>query len=398
MTISTKDFRDTFNESLLALIFDVGGIAAGFLLYIYLERTEELVPYSMLLYPGILSMRGVINGIFSGNLTTKLHLGTIKPSFKKVSRDLKVLYALVFTLTLVGGLTTTLICSLIGIVSGIIELSEVIGATVVVMATMDISLILISPVTAAIAFYSFKSGLDPDKIVYPVMSTIADIVATLCYVYTLSNIYLASSATLLLQLLVVFFTLLQVSIIYSYLGERSYVKQMKECILTVVIVSFLAGFSGFFLDRLTRVIERENGVYTVYPAIIDTVGDVGSIVGSVATTRLFIGRVQPSFSLILRNLGVVSGAWSASLVLFIVYFLVAVNVSSNLSVYGYLRMARIILATNLFSIASIVGIALVSSIVTYRRGLNPDNFVNPIVSTVADTVATLTLYLAVTLL
>ena len=86
------------------------------------------------------------------------------------------------------------------------------------------------------------------------------------------------------------------------------------------------------------------------------------------------------------------------MVLFIVYFLVAVNVSSNLSVYGYLRMARIILATNLFSIASIVGIALVSSIVTYRRGLNPDNFVNPIVSTVADTVATLTLYLAVTLL
>ncbi|NIR48321.1 MAG: hypothetical protein GWN55_04245, partial [Phycisphaerae bacterium] len=46
-----------------------------------------------------------------------------------------------------------------------------------------------SPITIAVSFLSFRRGLDPDIIVYPVISTVADVLVTLCYILQL-NVFL----------------------------------------------------------------------------------------------------------------------------------------------------------------------------------------------------------------
>ena len=66
-----------FGQSLLSLSFDLGGMLAGTALAIYLN-VFSLFPWSFILYPGILSIRGAIGGIFCGRLSTGLHLGTIR--------------------------------------------------------------------------------------------------------------------------------------------------------------------------------------------------------------------------------------------------------------------------------------------------------------------------------
>ena len=73
---SMRIFLDTFKQSLLALLFITGTLSAGllFVSYIFVQASWVII-----LYPSILSMRGVIGGLYSGRLSTGLHIGTINP-------------------------------------------------------------------------------------------------------------------------------------------------------------------------------------------------------------------------------------------------------------------------------------------------------------------------------
>ena len=58
----------------------------------------------------------------------------------------------------------------------------------------------------------------------------------------------------------------------------------------------------------------------------------------------------------------------------------------------------LILVGGAVAIASIIPISIFAAVVTHSRGLNPDNFVNPVTSSIADTLMTLSLWLAASLL
>ncbi|WP_368887706.1 magnesium transporter, partial [Escherichia coli] len=60
---------------------------------------------------------------------------------------------------------------------------------IVVVSTMALSLLVISPIGLTASFISFKHGLDPDIVLYPVESTISDFLITLLYVGVL-NVFL----------------------------------------------------------------------------------------------------------------------------------------------------------------------------------------------------------------
>ena len=51
-----------------------------------------------------------------------------------------------------------------------------------------------------------------------------------------------------------------------------------------------------------KIIGRNKEIYMVYPALNTTVGAVGSIVGSTATTKLALGIIEPSFIAIKQHL------------------------------------------------------------------------------------------------
>jgi cation transporter-like permease len=63
---------------------------------------------------------------------------------------------------------------------------EFLGLINVFMATMALALIVISPLTLTVSFISFKHGLDPDIILYPIESTVADLLITSIYIAVLS--------------------------------------------------------------------------------------------------------------------------------------------------------------------------------------------------------------------
>lgn len=398
-TPRVRGLMASLGQSLLSLSFNFGGILAG-LLAVYFGVFSRDLRWTIALFPGILSVRGAIGGLFSGRISTGLHLGTIRASYTKNTKNFYLLLRAVITLSLVSGIMIGLGTSIFGLLLWKVTVINFIEILAVVIATMGLSILFIPPITIAVSVLSFRHGLDPDVIVYPVISTVADIIDTACYILILNIFFtLAPFGHYLIGLIDFLFIFIVLYIVVKNVREEKFVETIKEFLLTLVFVTFIVGVTGYILVKVSDVIKG-NGpeIYVVYPALIDTVGDVGSIIGSTTTTNLALGVVKPSLSSIKQNLTVVSGGWLASAVMFLLYFTIASFARKITTLNGLLIFAAQLLTTNILAVSAMVTIAYAVAIYTYRRGWDPDNFVIPLESSLADSITTVSLLAAVSLL
>ena len=390
----TTKFVTNLGQSLLSLAFNLGGILAGTLLALFFG-VFSLAPWTFVLFPGILSVRGAIGGLFSGRLSTGLHLGTVRYSYTKNTRYFHLLQHAVVTLTLVSGIAIGLTTWGFGLVLWKAPVADFVGILAVIVATMALSLVFVSPLTIVVSVFSFRRGLDPDVTVYPVISTVADIIVTACYVLCLSIFFSSTSlGYFIMGMLDFVFLSVVLYIIVKNAGEKEFVKTIREFLFTLIFIVFIVNLTGSLLNQIRKIVGVRPEIYIVYPALIDTTGDVGSIVGSTATTKLSLGAIQPSFSSIKQHKTEIGSAWTASVLLFALYsitslFSCGIATLNNLSA----QTARLLI-TNILAVSIMVVIAYFVAIVTYRRGWDPDNFVIPIESSLADSVTTIALLMS----
>ena len=84
--------------------------------------------------------------------------------------------------------------------------------------------------------------------------------------------------------------------------------------------------------------------------------------------------------------------------MFLVYALLSVLISSVNTLEELLVFTGQLLTTNVVAVAVMLFVAYAVAISTFRRGLNPDNFVIPVESSLADTVTTAAALLALALI
>jgi len=388
----------TIEQSLFSLVFDFGGIFAGLIVAAYLGLFSS-EPWIFALYPGILSMRGVIGGLFSGRLSTGLHLGTIEAKFfGENTKRLRVLWGSIVVLTFESSIFLGFVALLFGAIFLGINVFSAFAMLGVLMATMAISLLVISPLTIIIAFSSFKKGLDPDIIVYPIESTVADILITSCYALMLSIFLQLNIGWFVVLAICVAFMSIATLIFYKNRREVEFVKTIKEAVLTMFIVAFIVNITGSVLSRISDAVGHRREIYVVYPALIDTMGDVGAIVGSTATTKLALGTIKPSFREIKNHRNQIIGAWIASAIIYAFFAVISSFYQASVSLFSVLEFIVLLLATNIFAAVFMVCISFSVAILTFKRGLDPDNFVIPIESSLADTITTLSLFIMLSLM
>jgi mgtE-like transporter len=396
--IKQLSLAKTTGQSLLSLTFNLGGIFAGLTVAVSLGIfSREL--WIIALYPGILSMRGVIGGLFSGRLSTGLHLGTIKTNvLGENTKSLHLLWGSIAVLTFASSILLGVVALLFGVIFWGINVFTGFVILGVLIATMGISLLVISPLTIAIAFSSFKKGLDPDIIVYPIASTTADILVTLCYVLVLNMLFLMGGAGQFVVFLVcVVFTCIALIIFYKNISNAGFARTIKEAMYTMVIVAFIVNVTGSVLSRISEVVGRRPEIYVVYPALIDTMGDFGAIVGSTATTKLALGTIDSSFKSIKNHRNQIAGAWLASVTMYVIFALISSIYQVPISFFAILRFVGLLLATNVFAAVFMIVISFGVAILTFHEGLDPDNFVIPIESSLADTITTVSLLVMLSL-
>jgi mgtE-like transporter len=381
---SIKKLIASLGQSLLSFSFDIGGLLTGTLLFLYLDVLSiNEAPWAIFLFPGILSIRGAVGGLFSGHLGTGLHLGTIKPSFTKNTKDFQSLFRVIITLALISGVSVGTGTWIFGVFLWNATIIDFFQLMAVITTTMALSVVFVTPLTMVFSVISFKRGLDPDIIVYPITSTISDIINTVCYFLSFSLFFIFGFlGRSLVWILDIFFIILVAYILVRNINETKFAATIREFLLTLAFVTVIANVTGSFLTKISGRIIR------VYPAIITTVGGVGSIIGSTITTKLALGSTKPSFSSIKRHTSEIGGAWSASIVMFMLYAIISTFIGSVKTVGDIIKFTLQLLTTNFLAVSVMVFIAYTVAILTFRRGWNPDNFVIPIESSLADTVTT----------
>ena len=387
--LSGTKLKASLGQSLLSLSFDTLGLLTGTLLVLYLGVLSiDEAPWALFLFPGILSVRGAVGGLFSGHLGTGLHLGTIKPVFTKNTEDFQTLLRVIVTLALVSGVSVGVGTWAFGVFLWNATIIDFIPLMAVIIATISLSVVFVSPLTMVFSVLSFRKGLDPDVVVYPVTSPVSDIINTSCYVLSLALFFLFGSlGRYVIWILDIAFVCFVVYIFIKNIGNTNFAGIIREFLLTLFFVTIIVNVTGSLLNRITGVASG-TAIYAVYPAIIATVGGVGSIIGSTATTKLALGLIKSSFSSIKEHIDAIGGAWLASIIMFVVYALLSLFVSGTTTIDTLATFTGQVLVTNIIAVSIMVIIAYAVAIFTFRRGWNPDNFVIPIESSLADTITT----------
>jgi cation transporter-like permease len=138
--------------------------------------------------------------------------------------------------------------------------------------------------------------------------------------------------------------------------------------------------------------------YTVYPALIGLVSDVGAVVGSTATTKLALGMLKPKLSSIGQHAKNILTAWIASIVMFVILAFAALLVHGIFTPSAFYSHVVVLLVANVIAVALIVVLSFAISILTFQKGLDPGNFVIPIENAFAASVTSFALLLALALL
>jgi len=398
--VSRDKFFGTLKQSLAAYAFNICGVFAGTIVAFYLGlflKTDY--PWIIAVYPGIVSARGVIGGLLSGRLSTGLHVGTVRPKVFGNTKSFYLLFKAVTVLTLETSLAMSLVAFVFGAFlwgARVTDLPAILG---VIVATMTLALVVVSPLTMLVSFTSFKHGLDPDIILYPVESTVSDVLITLCYISILSLFFLPNAfGNIIIALLCLILTIFASYFLYRNLKEKEFAKTLKESFLTLIFVAFIVNVTGAVLGKISETIGARREIYTVYPALIDTIGDVGAVIGSTATTKLALGTLKPSVSAIGKHINEIIAAWTASVIMFVIYSALSLIIQGILMPIAFIRFTTLLLATNVLAASFIIAISWAVSIITFHRGLDPDNFVIPIESSLADSMTTISLLVAIALI
>ncbi|RLE47322.1 MAG: hypothetical protein DRJ31_09010, partial [Candidatus Methanomethylicota archaeon] len=381
----------TVKQSLIAFLPGLGELIAGWMI----SRTVPMLdikPWILIAYPMLLTSRGNVAGILSGNLSTLLNIGIVKPSLRK---NTHVFYALIsgtIFLTiitgLVGGLLTLLSFFMFYPLS-ILDFYEILG---VYLSTAIFSSFLTIPVTALVGISSFRFGLDPDIVVYPIMSTLTDIVISISYFFMI-NLIIGLLNVIEGLLMLSIFLLLSFLFVFRFFKSDVFIRLVKESCLIVVILILVASLSGNILSTLRSEIIKNPAILIVFPALTCTAGDIGSVIGSMMTTKLVIGFLKPGFNIVIKMLPEILGTEIVGAMLFMIYGLIG-SVTEYMGVIETLRNILVTLSSNIICFPIILLISLVTAILTFRRGWNPDNFVIPIEATLADLITTISLVLA----
>jgi mgtE-like transporter len=162
----------------------------------------------------------------------------------------------------------------------------------------------------------------------------------------------------------------------------------------MLLVAFMVNITGTVLKGISILAGARREIYTIYPAIIDMMGDVGVVVGSAATTKLALGVLTPSFSSIKNHAKNIFSAWTASLALFAVLGFLSLSLNHIFSLQGIYSLLLILFISNIIAFSAIAILSYAISILTFKRGLDPDNFVIPISSCLADSITTIALLIA----
>jgi mgtE-like transporter len=367
---------------------------------IYLGTASEvlaLIPGLLVLLPSIIHIRGSIAGVFASRLSSAMHLGEFSIEFQEgcvLGDNIRVSFVVTLLLAFVIGIFSYVGSRIFG--------SPVIGVADLVLISVVTGIVagtIVTAITLLIALASYRYGLDLDMIGAPTVTTSGDIVTLPILILSATFIMLLSPALrLILGGIMIAATL--AAVVYTRRrpeGIRPIVRENLALLIPLSVLGTLAGLTySSNLDALVTI-----AVFLILiPPFTGVLGSIGGILGSRLSTGMHTGELNPSF---LPERGVVHHfiiSYLYTLILLPLLALIAhgAAVLMGLNSPGLGMLVAISLAAGLVVMTLVNGVAYVTASLSFRYGLDPDNFGVPVITSLIDLIGAAALVTAIGLL
>jgi mgtE-like transporter len=154
-------------------------------------------------------------------------------------------------------------------------------------------------------------------------------------------------------------------------------------------------FVGNMLQNNQELLLQQLPIFLISIPVINSVGgNIGSILGAHLASGLHIGTIQlnPKDKHMNENVfsAIVMGIITYCVLAIGIYFIASFTpITMNISLSGFFI---IFIATGFFLICSLSIISVLTAFISFRQGIDPDDVVAPIVTTVGDTLGIIFLF------
>ena len=393
-----KDIRRVLGETFTALfICAIGDLIAGIVLS-SMTTQLQILPGLLVLIPGAIGMRGNIFGALGSRLGSNLHIGTLTPELRKseiLNQNIKSAIILTIIMSIFLAFMAKGFCILLGF-----ESISIVDFTVISVLGGIFSGALLLPAAIFISIKSYENGWDPDNVTTPLIAASGDLI-------TLPSILLAVQILLWLRNgffdLLVFIIFILMGIIGFIIGIRGDVhlkKIVKHSTPALFLSSIFGTTAGTILNGSFSVILSNPSILALVPLFSGESGDLVSILGARLSSSLHIGSIKSTLKPggeALRNFGVII---ILAIIIYPIIGILAYSVTIILGIpsIGLGKMISISTAAGLILLPFLLMLAFYISNISYIKGLDPDNIVIPLTTSLTDPLANTSLVIMVLLI
>jgi mgtE-like transporter len=158
-------------------------------------------------------------------------------------------------------------------------------------------------------------------------------------------------------------------------------------------LALTATATGLLLRFNESTLFAEPWLLALVPVINAIGGNLGAVLGARLTSALHLGTMEPKLAggELVDNLSIASVSGLAVYSALAVTFTLAAPYVPLFPPVGFVDMVTLVVGSGLALTACVIGLSLASAFVAYRRGLDPDDVVVPIVTNLADLLGVLIL-------
>ncbi len=158
---------------------------------------------------------------------------------------------------------------------------------------------------------------------------------------------------------------------------RNVLRILRSVLVVSILMAVLSSYSGSYLATYKKKLENTPGLAALLPVMMAAIGAAASAYGSRLSTDLHLGR--PSVTRALRDA-------SAQFLALITVLGAYAEVISLVFASGKPGLVVLVLKTTSCAYAVATGLATASVVGAVKAGVNPDDVVGPLVTTVTDAV------------
>lgn len=257
------------------------GLFGGTFLGKYFETIRTQFPGLLVVLPGIMGLRGNVFGSMASRFSTMLYLGELRPSV----RERKVLKEIILRMVL--SLIPVILLWVISVSTGI-KKNALDVLLIVITSTIMVSLIL-GYFTSFVTIFAFNRGTDPDSIAAPLVASMGDFLTVPSLVLFILLIGESPKAFHLINYAMI--GLLVLLVISSRVRKREFL-ELKQVFLTITALALLSTISGSLLAKFSGIIQASGILSFIYPSILSSFGNYGSVIAAKTSTKLHLGEIE----------------------------------------------------------------------------------------------------------